>query len=205
MPGRSLASDLLRERVQEEAPQGKSPSLTTRIEGCFIARELRSMGASRLLIRLSSLLDRRIGWERLPRPLGLLTLIGLREPLRGPNPPDTGLGKPPPPRPPNVRVRTLDGSWNDEQKPAMGSLGTRFGRNVPLDRAYREVDDDLLDPSPRLVRTQRPPPRGFTPPRTLTPPAGGWIQFEVHDWMSHDTDPEKPIRLRLQRDDDWPE
>jgi hypothetical protein len=179
--------------------------LTTSIEGCFIGRKLRLMGASRLLIRLSSLLDRRIGWERLPRPLGLLTLIGLREQLRKLNLADTGLVKRPPPRPPNVKVRTLDGSWNDEQKPAMGSVGTRFGRNVPLPRAYREGDDDFLDPSPRLVSSKLLARDRFIPAPTLNLLAAAWIQFEVHDWMSHNTDLETPIMLPLQGHDDWPE
>jgi Animal haem peroxidase len=178
--------------------------LTTSWERCFIGGELRLMGASRLLIPLSSLLDRTIGWQRLPRPLGLLTLIGLREQLRKHNLTDTGLVKPPPPRPSKLKVRTLDGSWNDERKPAMGSLGTRLGRNVPLDRAYREGDDDFLDPSPRLVSNKLLARERFIPAPTLNLLAAAWIQFEVHDWMSHDTDPDRPITLPLQEGDDWP-
>ncbi|HEY4621376.1 MAG TPA: peroxidase family protein, partial [Gaiellaceae bacterium] len=162
------------------------------------------MGASRLLIALSSRLDRTIGWDHLPRPLGLLTLTGLREQLRERNLHDTGLVQPPPPQPPSLQVRTLDGSWNDLHQPAMGSLGTRFGRNVPLDRAYPEPAPDLLEPSPRLVSSTLLARERFIPAPTINLLAAAWIQFEVHDWVSHDTDPEKPIRLPLEQDDPWP-
>ena len=37
-------------------------------------------------------LDRRIGWDKLPQPLGLLTLVGLRHRLRDENLYDTGRG-----------------------------------------------------------------------------------------------------------------
>ncbi len=163
------------------------------------------MGASRLLIALSSRLDRTIGWDRLPRPLGLLTLIGLRDQLRERNLYNTGLVKPPPAQPPDLTVRTLDGSWNDPHRPAMGSLGTRFGRNVPLDRAYPEPAPDLLEPSPRLVSNTLLAREQFIPAPTINLLAAAWIQFEVHDWVSHDTDASKPIRVPLEKDDPWPE
>jgi len=163
------------------------------------------MGASHLLISLSSALDRRIGWDRLPRPLGLLTLIGLRDQLRERNLHDTGLVNPAPPNPPNLAVRTLDGSWNDLHRPAMGSLKTRFGRNVPLDRAYPEGEPDVLEPSPRLVSRTLLAREQFIPARTVNLLAAAWIQFEVHDWLSHDTDATSPIPVPLEDDDAWPE
>ena len=46
---------------------------------------------SRALMALTDWLDRRFGWDRLPRPLGLLTLIGVRDRLRQRNLCDTGL------------------------------------------------------------------------------------------------------------------
>jgi hypothetical protein len=33
-----------------------------------------------------------------------------------------------------LTARTADGTYNDLGSPAMGSAGSRFGRNVPLDR-----------------------------------------------------------------------
>src|SRR3970040_1779605 len=159
------------------------------------------MGASRLLIALSSRLDRTIGWDRLPRPLGLLTLTGLREQLRERNLHDTGLVKPPPPQPPSLKVRSLDGSWNDLHQPAMGSLGTRFGRHVALHRASPEPAPDLREPSPRLVSSTLLARTQFIPAPTINVLAAAWIQFEVHDWVSHDTEGSKPIRVPLGSDE----
>jgi hypothetical protein len=91
--------------------------------------------------------------HRLPTPLGLFTPIGLRAQLRVQNLHGHRHRGEPPPRPANVKVRTLDGSWNDLERPEMGMLGTRFGRDVPLEHAYPEREPDLLEPSPCLVRT----------------------------------------------------
>ncbi len=164
------------------------------------------MGFARLLTPLSSFLDTKIGWDRLPRPLGIVTLIGLREQLRESNLTDTGLVKPPPPRPADLKARTLDGRWNDLRHPSMGSMGTRFGRNVPLDRAFPEAERDLLEPSPRLISRKLLARERFIPAESINLLAAAWIQFEVHDWMSHETDPSKPISIELEKDDaDWPE
>ena len=35
--------------------------------------------------------------------------------------------------------------------PVMGSIGTPFGRNVPLDHTLREPEQQLLDPNPRTI------------------------------------------------------
>ena len=162
------------------------------------------MGFARFLIPVSSLLDTKIGWDRLPRPLGIVTLIGLREQLRERNLTDTGLVKPPPPRPSSLKARTLDGRWNDLRRPSMGSMGTRFGRNVPLDRVYPEGKPDLLEPNPRMVSRRLLARDRFIPANSVNLLAAAWIQFEVHDWMSHDTNPAKPISVKVD-DDDWPE
>ena len=50
------------------------------------------MALSRLLTTTASALDRRFGWDKLPRPLGVLTLVGLRTHLRQKNLYDTGEG-----------------------------------------------------------------------------------------------------------------
>jgi hypothetical protein len=88
-----------------------------------------------LLSKLSYRLDRRFGWDHLPRPLGVLTLIGIRQRLRERNLYDTGTGVPLSPGPEDGdahrTARTLDGSYNDLSDPAMGAIGARFGRNVP--------------------------------------------------------------------------
>ncbi len=98
-------------------------------------------------------LDRRFGWDKLPRPLALLTLIGLRNRLREKNLYDTGRGLLDHPEvsdhPRYLGARTLDGTYNDLDDPLMGSLGSRFGRNVPLEATFCERDP--LEPNPRLV------------------------------------------------------
>ena len=50
-------------------------------------------GLSKLLTATAGALDRRFGWDRLPRPLGVLTLVGLRNRLRDENLYDTGAGE----------------------------------------------------------------------------------------------------------------
>ena len=45
-----------------------------------------ALGLSKLLTSTAAALDRRFGWDKLPRPLGVLTLVGLRTRLRICNP-----------------------------------------------------------------------------------------------------------------------
>src|SRR5436309_15309559 len=78
------------------------------------------------LARVSELTDRWVGWSRLPKPLGLAVLLGLREQLRADNLYDTGRGSDDRPHAGedggSVRdARTLDGTNNDLQNPLMGS------------------------------------------------------------------------------------
>ena len=101
--------------------------------------------------------DRRRGWYTLPWPLGCSSLLGLRFRLRAANLYDSGRG--PLDVPPagderhadHLTARTLDGTYNDLEDPLMGALGSRFGRNVPLEHAFPEPDDRLLEPNPRRV------------------------------------------------------
>ncbi len=155
-------------------------------------------------------LDRRRGWDKLPLPLAMLTLIGLRNRLREKNLYDTGRGPLDKPdvdeHPRHLTARTLDGTFNDLDDPLMGSLGSRFGRNVPLEYTVREPDDKLLDPNPRLVSRELLTRDEFQPATTLNLLAGAWIQFEVHDWFSHGkNEPESPFVVPLEDDDPWPE
>ena len=98
-------------------------------------------------------LDRRYGWDKLPKPIAMLVLIGLRNILRAKNLYDTGRGPLDKPdvsdHPRYQTARTLDGTFNNLDDPLMGSLGSRFGRNVPLEYTVRETDP--LAPNPRTV------------------------------------------------------
>ena len=163
-----------------------------------------------LLTDAAGRLDRRYGWDRLPWPLGLLTLIGLRNRLRQKNLYDVGRGPLDRPdvsdHPQYQTARTLDGTFNDLDDPLMGSLGSRFGRNVPLEATIPEPDDRLLEPSPRVVSRELLTRNEFQPATTLNLLAGAWIQFEVHDWFSHGkNEAENPWLVPLDADDPWPE
>jgi Animal haem peroxidase len=161
---------------------------------------------SKLLMSVSSKLDRRYGWDKLPLPLGVLTLIGLRTRLRKENLYDTGeSGVQPAAGEGGERTsRTMDGSWNDRSKPAMGMIGQRFGRNVPLGKTFPEPEPQLLEPNPRLVSRKLLTRDEFKPATIVNVLAAAWLQFEVHDWLSHGkTLPDEPFQLELAEDDPW--
>src|SRR6185437_4216328 len=135
--------------------------------------------------------DRAVGWDKLPRALGLLVLVGLRNILRQRNLYDTSAlpsaagPKVPAPGPETVTTRTLEGAHNDLGHPAMDMAGTRFGRNVPLECGYQEKPGQILEPSPREVSRELLTRREFIPATTLNLLAAAWIQFMVKDWLSH--------------------
>src|SRR4029453_6291126 len=147
---------------------------------------------------------------KLPPLLGLPKVFSIRKKMRSDNLYDTGKIDPievPPLGKPGERERasrTVDGTYNDLEQPRMGSAGARFGRNVPLDRTT--VDSAaLLTPSPRTVSLELMTRDQFKPAESLNLLAAAWIQFEVHDWMSHDTNEAKPISVPLEDEDDWPD
>ena len=157
-------------------------------------------------------IDKSIGWAKLPTPLALPVLIGLRDRLRAKNLYDTGRGpldKPPftdPNQADYLGARTLDGTYNDLDDPLMGAIGSRFGRNVPLDKAWNEEPPELYDPNPRLISRKLLTRESFQPATTLNLLAGAWIQFEVHDWLNHgDNDPNDRWQIELEADDPWPD
>src|SRR3954453_22777280 len=162
-----------------------------------------------LLTNLAERLDRRYGWDKLPLPVAMLTLIGLRNRLRQKNLYDTGRGPLDHPdgndHPRHLTARTLDGTFNDLASPLMASLGSRFARNVPLDATVRESDEELMTPNPRLASRELLTRETFQPATTLNLLPGAWIQFEVHDWFSHGkNEPEAPFSVPLEQDDPWP-
>src|SRR3954462_3812030 len=106
---------------------------------------------SRVFARAATVVDQKWGWDRLPLPLSLLTLIGLRDALRDSNLYDSYEGDEPsaPTRAPSeyLTVRTVDGSYNDLDQPSMGMAHTRFGRNVPPTKGHTEEPPELFDPN----------------------------------------------------------
>jgi hypothetical protein len=154
-----------------------------------------------------------VGWDRLPVLPGLLTLLGLRVRLRQENLHDTGrlpsaeLPEPAPPSESHKVDRTADGSHNDLGEPRMGMAGTRFGRNIPLDRIAPATPEDVLSrPSPREVSRALLTGDGLTPAESVNSLVATWLQFMVRDWFSHGTSPsERPWEIPLTDDDPWPE
>ena len=159
---------------------------------------------SKLLAGAAQRLDERFGWHRLPRPLGILTLIGLRTRLRERNLYDTGVSGAPVPEGRATGARTLDGTFNDLRQPLMGSVGSRFGRNIPLEATWPEPEPDILEPSPRVVSRELLTRTELIPATIVNVLAAAWLQFEVHDWFSHGKDePEDPWEIELADYDPW--
>lgn len=160
----------------------------------------------------AEVVDRVVGWDKLPVPLGLLDLIGLRTRLRQENLHDTGqlpaVNTPPvPPPSPEQRVsRTMDGSHNDLGRPAMGMAGTRFGRNIPLDRIAPVTNESIMSPNPREISRALLTRTSFVPATSVNSLVAAWLQFMIRDWFSHGVSPkENPWEVPLAADDPWPE
>src|SRR5215218_6271781 len=108
----------------------------------------------RLYDSVAQRLDHRVGWYRLPKWVGLAVLVGVRNILRQRNLHDTRkipTQNEPPVPPFDVRFmteRTADGTYNDLSDPTMGRAGSRFGRNIPLDRAVTPGEAALMNPNP---------------------------------------------------------
>jgi Animal haem peroxidase len=143
----------------------------------------------RLAVWVGEALERVAPWHRLPRPLGLLCLIGIRIRLRFHN-----LYDPAPRRGPDA--------------PPPGGARFPFGRNQPLWGAPHDTSAGLLDPSPRVISERLLARNGdFSAVPFLNLLAAAWLQFQVHDWIVHakDPDPSRKIRVPLEPGDGWPE
>jgi hypothetical protein len=171
--------------------------------------------------------DRTIGWDKLPVPLALLTFIGLRmrlrqknlyypatpevrttdmTPLSTPSAAPTGGVAGSGDGEPYLVTRTADGTYDDLNNPTMGSAGTRFGRNVPLQDGYPDPEPAILAPNPRVVSLELLTRDNFVPAPTLNLHAAAWLQFMIRDWLSHGkSPPENPWQLPVPEGDDWPE
>ncbi len=150
-------------------------------------------------------------WHKWPFLIQLITLFGTRVNMRWSNLFDTyPLQRPKAPEPdPGVdfmTARTADGSHNDLGDPAMGMAGVRFGRNFPINATFGCEGAALLEPNPRTISNQLLARRDFVPVPHLNVLISGWLQFMVHDWMSHGKNTtENPYELPLEAGDDWPQ
>ncbi|MGB7442503.1 MAG: peroxidase family protein [Coleofasciculaceae cyanobacterium] len=152
-------------------------------------------------------------WHRLPLPVALFKLNQFRDRMRQKNLHDTAkltttddVKKPvPSPDGRHLTVRTADGSFNDLNDPKMGMVGTRFGRNVPLNKVYPD-EKNILNPNPRTVSRTLLTRDQFVPATTLNILAAAWIQFQTHDWFSHGANQQdNKFQIPLEEGDDWPE
>lgn len=158
----------------------------------------------------TQLVDRRVGWDKLPTPLGLAVLVGVRNVLRRENLYDTSheaaVDPPPVPAPdPRYRTaRTPDGSYNDLDDPAMGMAGSRFGRNVPIERTWPEPEPSLLEPSPRTVSRELLTREPFQPATSVNALVAAWLQWQIRDWFGHGKSPaDDPWVIEVADDDPW--
>ncbi|MBV9279432.1 MAG: heme peroxidase, partial [Chloroflexi bacterium] len=180
-----------------------------------------------LAVQAGEALDRTIGWDKLPLPLTLFTFYGLREKLRAENLYDplvaasrtselTPLATPSATHAGDAGAggeaeaylvgRTADGTFNDLRNPTMGSAGTRFGRNVPLQYGFPEPKPAMLTPNPRVVSLELLARQTFVPATTLNLLAASWLQFMIRDWLSHGKSPaDDPWEIPIPPGDDWPE
>jgi hypothetical protein len=161
--------------------------------------------------RVAQSADHKVGWHRLPRLLGLAVLVGVRNTLRRENLFDTSaepaVNTPPvaPLEPRDRTTRTPDGTYNDLDQPAMGMAGSRFGRNVSIERTWPEPEPGLLEPNPRRVSRELLTRAPFQPATTVNSLAAAWLQWMIRDWFSHGKSPtENPWVIDIEEGDPWP-
>ena len=95
--------------------------------------------------------------------------------------------------------RQIDGSFNDLYCPVMGMVNARFGRNIPLERAYPNTSE-LMEPNPFRVSREILARTDFKPATSLNLLAASWIQFQTHDWFFHGTDnTSAPIEIPVDK------
>jgi hypothetical protein len=165
----------------------------------------------RLYGRAAVLIDQKIGWHRLPVPLGLAVLIGFRDVLRKQNLYDTSAlpaANLPPVPPATAQARTTrepDGTHNDLDQPRMGMAGSRFGRNVPIEYTHPDPPSRIMQPNPREVSRALLTRAELIPATSVNALVAAWLQFMIRDWFSHGKSPsDNPWEIPLTDDDPWP-
>jgi len=189
-------------RVAEDAGVAEA------VAGEAIAERFAGAGSADAVAQRIGGLLRDKPWYRLPRWLAMIRLISIRNELREKNlhdteePPLQKVVVPPSVDPAIREARSTDGSNNDLQFPRMGSVGCRFGRNVPLEKT-RPDTANLLVPNPRTVSRDLMTRDQFQPATILNLLAGAWIQFMVHDWFVHKRSTSEFIDIPTGPGDEW--
>jgi hypothetical protein len=162
------------------------------------------------LVALEKGLNRFRPWHGWPFPIAVPMLAGIRARMRWSNLFNTER-QPPPVASSSANVRsqrTADGSYNDLDLPWMGMAGARFGRNVPLERTIGEAPPRIYEPNPRDVSNLLLARKEFVAVPFLNTFVSSWLQFMVHDWLSHgrNLQPEEapPHQIPVKPEDAWP-
>src|SRR4029077_9746473 len=74
----------------------------------------------------------------------------------------------------------------------------------PIKETFGAEGASLTKPSPREISERLLARREFVPVPHLNLLVSGWLQFMVHDWLSHGPSlREDPHRIPLENGDDW--
>ena len=163
----------------------------------------------RLFAATFRMVNRSRVWFHLPVPLAVMNLVALRVDLRRLNLFDTETAPrdPAPPADFDIRhTRTADGSFNDLTQTWMGMANTRFGRNAPIAETFGETPPRLYEPNPRVISRELLARGEFIPATSVNVLLPAWLQFMVHDWLSHGLNDKNapPMCVPLPPSDDWP-
>lgn len=157
----------------------------------------------RILVAIFHFVNLFIPWHKLPSIFGALNLDALRVELRQYNLHDGYASATAQGNTDNtplddkrfLSARNSDGTDNSLTMPKMGCSGMRFGRNFPRKYCEKPTEEELWTPNPRLVSEalMSRKPGEFKPATTLNLLAAAWIQFQVHDWVFHES-----VRILMQ-------
>jgi len=98
-------------------------------------------------------------------------------------------------------VRQPDGTCNDIDRPAMGSAGTRFGRNMDPTSTAAHQDPNLMSPNPREISRKLFTRDVEKPVPFLNMLSAAWIQYNIHDWVNHSNSTQDFWEIPLATDD----
>lgn len=163
--------------------------------------------------------NRKVTWDKWPPFLGLLYLLAKirfnrSNALTDPYDYATNDTKQFGPEPDAVKhFYTADGTWvSDNDDPQMGAVNTRLGSNIPPRKV--RPDPEAITPSARdvgKVRWRRLDEHGreiVKPALILNNLAGGWIQFQFHNFggnTRHDPVSQCPHLLARRPEENWPD
>jgi hypothetical protein len=162
--------------------------------------------------------NRRVSWDKWPTKLGLLYLIGKIRFLRSgtiTDPYDYAANdiKPAGQEPEQAkRGYTADGSWaSDRENPRMGAENSRFGSNIPPQKVRPDVENLMLKAREIGKLKHRKVVDGktiFQPALILNDLAGGWIQFNFHNFggnTKRDAITDNPHKAAMPAKEGWAE